>query len=410
MSKHIELRANTWYAVLVIPKDVRSILDKFKFFKSLETTSKKEARQRAAPLIALWKSQIDEARGNVGAVNSEALRWKGYLSTATDVELDVLEESLLDKAQSLINTIGKDEAVEFYQVAKGYKTPLDSNYQKWKEQIILVPKTRDQTVKDVDVFIKRFKTIEKVTKQEVRKWTDEILAQGSSIGTVNRLLISARNYWKYLQKIDVASLDSEPLNLKGLIPTVKKKNKKGYIPFEPSAVVRLWNAALAKGEQELADLIYLGAYTGARIEEICALQLKDVTDSSFNIIESKTNAGVREVPIHSQLTAIVKRLKDNSKDGYLLTGLTFNKYGDRSNNLGKKFGKLKTHLGFSSRLEVFHSIRKTLVTQLENAGVSEGVTADIVGHEKKTMTYGLYSGGNSLAIKKEALEKIQYPF
>lgn len=410
MSKHIELRANTWYAVLVIPKDVRSILDKFKFFKSLETTSKKEACQRAAPLVALWKSQIDEARGNVGAVNSEALRWKGYLSTATDVELDVLEESLLDKAQSLINTIGKDEAVEFYQVAKGYKTPLDSNYQKWKEQIILVPKTRDQTVKDVDVFIKRFKTIEKVTKQEVRKWTDELLAQGSSIGTVNRLLISARNYWKYLQKIDVASLDSEPLNLKGLIPTVKKKNKKGYIPFEPSAVVRLWNAALAKGEQELADLIYLGAYTGARIEEICALQLKDVTDSSFNIIESKTNAGIREVPIHSQLTAIVKRLKDNSKDGYLLTGLTFNKYGDRSNNLGKKFGKLKTQLGFSSRLEVFHSIRKTLVTQLENAGVSEGVTADIVGHEKKTMTYGLYSGGNSLAIKKEAIEKIQYPF
>ena len=61
MSKHIELRANTWYAVLVIPKDVRSILDKFKFFKSLETTSKKEACQRAAPLIALWKSQIDEA-------------------------------------------------------------------------------------------------------------------------------------------------------------------------------------------------------------------------------------------------------------------------------------------------------------------------------------------------------------
>jgi integrase len=66
-------------------------------------------------------------------------------------------------------------------------------------------------------------------------------------------------------------------------------------------------------------------------------------------------------------------------------------------------------MGFSTD-HVFHSIRKTLVTLLENAGVSEGVTADIVGHEKKTMTYGLYSGGNSLTVKKEAIDKVKYPF
>jgi hypothetical protein len=32
---------------------------------------------------------------------------------------------------------------------------------------------------------------------------------------------------------------------------------------------------------------------------------------------------------------------------------------------------------------------------LENAGVVENVAADIIGHDKPTMTYGLYSGGNS---------------
>ena len=36
-------------------------------------------------------------------------------------------------------------------------------------------------------------------------------------------------------------------------------------------------------------------------------------------------------------------------------------------------------------------------TKLEQADVSESVTADIVGHEKKTITYGLYSGGSSMA-------------
>ena len=58
---------------------------------------------------------------------------------------------------------------------------------------------------------------------------------------------------------------------------------------------------------------------------------------------------------------------------------------------------------------VFHSIRRTVATLLENAGLAEGVAADIIGHEKPTMTYGLYSGGASLEVKREAIEKLSYP-
>jgi integrase len=57
---------------------------------------------------------------------------------------------------------------------------------------------------------------------------------------------------------------------------------------------------------------------------------------------------------------------------------------------------------------VFHSLRKTLVTALEDAGVSESLAADIVGHEKPHITYGLYSGGVSLATKAEAIERVRY--
>jgi hypothetical protein len=39
----------------------------------------------------------------------------------------------------------------------------------------------------------------------------------------------------------------------------------------------------------------------------------------------------------------------------------------------------------------------------EQAGVVEGVTADIMGHEKQTMTYGLYSGGTSVKQRFEAV-------
>lgn len=52
-----------------------------------------------------------------------------------------------------------------------------------------------------------------------------------------------------------------------------------------------------------------------------------------------------------------------------------------------------------------HSIRKTVVTLLENVGVS----ASFVGHNEPGITYGLYSGGASLEVKRQALAKLRHP-
>jgi len=69
---------------------------------------------------------------------------------------------------------------------------------------------------------------------------------------------------------------------------------------------------------------------------------------------------------------------------------------------------MKKAAGFGAT-HVFHSIRKCVGTQVENALVPEGVSADILGHEKPNITYGLYSGGASLEVKREALAKLRYP-
>jgi integrase len=100
------------------------------------------------------------------------------------------------------------------------------------------------------------------------------------------------------------------------------------------------------------------------------LKVDGVSEGSFKIDDAKTAAGIREVPIHPTIKALVACLKRGSKDGYLLSGLTFNKYGDRSNAIGKRFGRLKTSLGFGKH-RVFHSLRKTVVTLLEALGVGE---------------------------------------
>ena len=75
-----------------------------------------------------------------------------------------------------------------------------------------------------------------------------------------------------------------------------------------------------------------------------------------------------------------------------------------------KFKKLKESLDFHGRVKSFHSIRKTFTTKMENLGITENVTADIVGHQKKSITYGLYSGGNTIDVMKKAINKLQYNF
>ena len=91
-----------------------------------------------------------------------------------------------------------------------------------------------------------------------------------------------------------------------------------------------------------------------------------------------------------------------------LLGLTVNKFGDRSTGIGKRFSRLKTKLGFGSQL-VFHSIRKTVITELLRADVKIETVKDIVGHEQQGVTAKIYYGGATLEMKREALAKLVYP-
>jgi hypothetical protein len=43
---------------------------------------------------------------------------------------------------------------------------------------------------------------------------------------------------------------------------------------------------------------------------------------------------------------------------------------------------------------------------MQQAGVPEGIAADVVGHEKKTITYGLYASGSEEKQKLDALSKV----
>lgn len=426
---HMTQRGRRWYAVLEIPKPLRPSFGKRRFFQSLGTDSLAAAQRRVGPVIAAWRSEIARARLDP---NDDAAFFRRSLANAeAKVKLAktekqraeaekqrqlILEE--IDMAAWDIGAINANvgqqpssdpEAQIFQMRATGQLVTFTEYLNEWLGTSRATAKTQDMQRADVKRFASEFQTVQDVTRPEVRRWVSKLTSEGElAPNTVKRTLSGLRSYWRYLQSISVAGEDNEPFSKLSMAWQSKSISPRSLRqPFEPSDIVRLLEAAIAKGDDDLADLIRLGMWTGCRIEELCALTVEKVKADYFSVVDAKTAAGWRDVPIHRELAQTMARLIGDSKDGYVLSGLTANKYGDRSNAIGKRFGRLKTSLGFGPQF-VFHSIRKTVVTILENAGVAENVVADIIGHEKATMTYGLYSGGASLAVKRDALAKLTY--
>ncbi|MDW4500064.1 tyrosine-type recombinase/integrase [Sulfitobacter sp. D35] len=411
MPRYLERRRRRWYAVLDIPKDVREPFGKKRHVESLGTDSLSEAERLVLPKIALWKSQFQALRsGSNDALHVLAEQWRAEFSSADADVLETLDGLLQDKAEEIAWRNPK-AASRFNEIVRGESISLEIHVDRWLASLTGAPKSTDMKRSDVRRFIEVFPYSSDVSQQGVQGWIYDLETQNRlKSGTVTRIISACRGYWQFLIKHRIVEVADDPF---AKLSIVKRKRRSSggqdkRQPFSTEEVIELLDHAQRKDDPQLAAVIQLGMWTGCRIEELCSLKLEHLSEDSFRVDDAKSEAGLRTVPIHSQLAPTLEHLIRDSTDGYVVSGLTFNKYGDRSNAVGKRFGTLKKRLGHGPN-KVFHSIRKTVATLLENAGVPENVAADILGHDKDTMTYGLYSGGIVLEVKKEAIEKTDYP-
>jgi integrase len=428
---YLQRRRRKWYALHDIPQDVQKALGRVRFCQSLDTEDRSTAERRAAPLKVRWLGEIKQARtGNGDHIEQDAQFWRRLLKDTTDEdERDLIVEQIMSEGRDRAETAAAkagfvdhrepgyeelpavQESRRFVAVATGALVRFDEHLDEYIASLTNhEAKTVAMKQATIRKFCEGFQYIADVERKGVQRWVNQQVQQnGKKPATVRRDLGDIRGYWTYLQSVEAASDSVLPFEKLTLPKLGKAANGDTREPFEAADVVKLWKAAKAREDHQLADLIELAMWTGARIEELCALKVEKVGRDYFDVEDAKTAAGWRRVPIHSKLKKTVARLAKASTDSYLVSGLGVNKYGDRSGAIGKRFGTLKTSLGFQKDKHVFHSIRKTVATLLENAGVPEGVAADIIGHEKPNITYGLYSGGANMATKRKAIEKLRYP-
>ncbi len=422
-------KANVIMAYLELSPKLRKIFGKPRFSASTKTNDMKTAKRRGAVLEAQWKAQIAAAT-QTSSWEQEAEFWRTVMNNAKPEQRSLIQELIDEQASLLVyqgavasNVVDAEDpfadqlpesvaADTMVKIATGNLTKLSEHVEKYRQHIAaLEPKTVDATFSNIGLLTSKYSYLEDIDGQE---FVDIFIQQGLANTTIKNKYGYVRGFLNYIKKGAGDALFKDIT-----LPKESKKGKvkkKANVAWTINEVVALYHEArkpdrYGRIDYELIDLIDMGRYTGGRIEELCSLKIEDVHDdcSWYEVIDAKTDSGFRKVPIHSKLRPIMQRLCVSSTDGYVISGLTFNKYNDRSNAIGKRFGRLKESLGFKGRTKSFHSFRSTVCTFFKNAGIPEATAADIVGHEVDSMTFGLYAGEVDMQIKKGAIEVIDYP-
>jgi integrase len=329
--------------------------------------------------------------------------------------MDAIADYLEKRAIELSSTHGDKAASEYFKIGMGISTPLLQPYEDWKGQLSdYVGKTADGYRRDAKLFVDKFQTAESATSKSAKLWIVSLMDSGMTHNTAqNRLAKGIRNFWNYLA--DRGFIDEDRRNdLLGIVPKERKTKKtalaKGRDAFTQEELGIIFEA-LPKDDIQLKAVTTIAMYTGCRIEEICQLKVDGVRTvegiQCLTISDSKTVAGYRTIPTHSKLGPLIEKLINDSKDGYLVSGLTENKYADRSNAVGKRFGHLKTSLGFPKRTKVFHTIRNCVISQLMMK-IPRHIVKDLVGHKKSDETEH-YTDDTDMKSLKDAIELLKYP-
>lgn len=210
----------------------------------------------------------------------------------------------------------------------------------------------------------------------------------------------------------------------------RQKEEAKRLPFSPAQVRTIYARVLL---EPAADPQFeyrrwgplIAMFTGARLNEISQLMLKDLRHEDgityFDLNDDgdrksvKSSASKRQVPMHSRLIQLglpdhVERLRSKGATK-LFPMLNY----CPTNGWGRALGRwvnqsLLVELGLKGDSKLsFHSFRHTVATELYRANVEHPIVQSIMGHERDGVTQNTYfSQGYTLKQRADALEQLQY--
>lgn len=437
--KNLKQRNLSWYARLKVPRRLQATVGKQELIRALGTRDLAEANRRKHAVLAAMQDELTRIeasalvpRGSAEYLLETAKELREYVrkgettEAAAEASLDAALEDHLEKAA---RTYGRDPESGHPALPEQHERLLklaakvlhtgdvDSLSQTVKDYLAeKAPHINKQTLREKERHLGEFQKylkgdceVASVTRKIAGRYvTDHLLKKGQSPKTVKDILSNLSAFWRWLVKRGPAELnvwEGMSESVRGSTRGTEAKRR----PWTDAEVLKLLEGIPTS--DPLWSLCAIGAYTGARREEISRLKVADVSeDGALEIREGKTQAAVRRIPIHPAIAPLIEQLKSTSPDGYLIPGLlTGGADAKRGHYLGKRFTAARRKLGLSSAATVFHSFRKALAQRCEDAEIPESTIELIGGWSRgKRMSYGVYSPGAKFEVLRKALSKATY--
>jgi integrase len=425
-------RHQTWYVRVQVPKQLWVTAGTRAFVKTLKTRDLLEANRLKHAHIAEFNRQIKalkEVRNDpLRAARLKALEWRDAIEKAKGEVIgpegqeedmaDFLRSEALDELRDLERTIGPEYAAQLARMVKSTSPPLAEHYESWLDQ--QAEDITKQTARQHRAAVRDFLRwagedicIGDVSRKLAGEYVNTLLSPDSGLKrrTVARRITSLSSLWGWLEDRGHAAADSNPWlrQLRG--KRGRRGQEKTRSPWKDEQLVKLLTGEMTpQYTATLHDLVRLALVTGARLDELCSLKTTDAQkrkDGWWLVVsEGKTQAAVREVPVHESGAHVLEN-RQTTSDGFVFPGLVpGGPDGKRSWNVVKAFVRYRDKLEFERDL-TFHSLRKTFIEVMEGQEVPETTVKLLVGHKRPSLTFGGYSTGERVKLR-ESIDKLKY--
>jgi len=438
--QHLKRRYNVYWVRVWVPKPVREILGKSELWKNLYTTDLAEANRKKHRVVAELMEVIEQAkrdldgtldkvsreeklkefaleftRGSDAAKNDDDV--EDFFEEAIEAEIyklygDKEGEAIINHGHLELGGLEKNPSavralIDSIRIHSHEYTPISAVSKLFlsEESKSLKPSSFRRKQKHIDQFIKWSgnRNISKITKKITGDYVTSIISkQQLAYDTLRNIVADISSLFSWAESRGY--LDRNPF-YKLKLPRAKKGSQKRRPWTNEEIMLFLGSSVISKNE---FTATVVGMYSGMRLEEICNIQDKHVFQGCFHVDEGKTMAAARVIPVHPLIKPLLEPMSGTFGDGYLIEGIKSGGYDNkRSWNFQKKLGRFRKKIGMPEGV-VFHTLRNTFATRMENLGIPRNHISQLMGHEGSNMALNKYSAGLVIKPLVESINKLTY--
>ena len=292
------------------------------------------------------------------------------------------------------------------------------------DKYILLKKLKPATVTAVTTtsvefskFLKNKKFITDILVSDITRYQEYLAGERKNSA---RTIDGKIGYIKTLFNFAISQgylIGKNPAEGKSLL-TKKQKASGGYLIFETDEIKAIFKSEYFYEQKEQDPdyfyIVLMGLVTGCRVNELTSItkdQIKTLDNGKrfFVIRDSKTAAGLREIPLPLEIFAagFQEFIDKKASTEPIFKYVTRDGKGS-GNAVGKKFARHLELLRINRGKLVFHSLRKFINNYLmkQDSGVPFEPRCQFIGHEIESVNVATYAVQYSI----EELSNIINPF